>query len=176
MATQLRRGGADLAAGVLAGVLFFGSGVFHASALAKSPDGPFAPLLGWWAGEGRLGFKSGEIETVKCRATYRQGAEASELKQVVRCASASGQVEVRATIRAKAGKLSGRWKETKYGYDGQLEGTATENGFRVGVRGDDLRASMAVIVKDDRHGVEIQFHGSSLIGMSMIFTRGAAKP
>ncbi|MFA9474215.1 MAG: hypothetical protein ACERJ2_06570 [Filomicrobium sp.] len=33
----------------------------------------FQNLLGWWSGTGRLGFKDGKREAVKCRATLPLG-------------------------------------------------------------------------------------------------------
>jgi hypothetical protein len=50
----------------------------------------------------------------------------------------------------------------------------TERGLVVTVKGDDLNANMDVIVKDNRQIVEIQFHNTSLIGITLVLTRASA--
>ena len=54
---------------------------------APQSVGPFTNLDGWWGGIGRLRFKDGKTEDVKCRATYFIEGEGNELKQTIRCAS-----------------------------------------------------------------------------------------
>jgi hypothetical protein len=44
----------------------------------------------------------------------------------------------------------------------------------VTVKGADLDANMDVIVKDNRQIVEIQFHNTSLIGLTLVLTRSVA--
>ena len=138
---------------------------------APTPVGPFDALLGWWIGKGRLGFTSGKTEEVKCRATYVLADNNDRLRQVVRCASPSGKVEVESTIAAAGDSLSGTWRERTYNFNGQLEGQTVPNGFRVAVTGDDVKANMTVLVRGDRHVVEIQFSESTLVGLTMIFRR-----
>ena len=131
----------------------------------------FRPLLGWWTGKGRLGFTNGKTEDVKCRATYRLTEAGDGLRQVLRCASASGSVEVRSTVLRQGDQLSGTWSEKKYNFDGQVTGKIIPHGFRVSVDGSGLKANMTVMVREKRHVVEIQFVESSLIGLTMIFSR-----
>jgi hypothetical protein len=61
-----------------------------------------------------------------------------------------------------------------YNLKGALQGKVTERGLVVTVRGDDLNANMDVIVKDNRQIVEIQFHNTSLIGITLVLTRASA--
>ena len=131
----------------------------------------FQPLLGWWTGKGRLGFTNGKTEDVKCRATYRSTEEGDGLRQVLRCASPSGSVEIKSTILRQGDELTGTWSEQKYNFDGRVTGKIIPNGFRVFVDGSGVKANMTVVVRDKRHIVEIQFVESSLIGLTMIFTR-----
>ncbi len=138
---------------------------------APKPVGPFDALVGWWIGKGRLGFTNGKTEEVKCRATYVLADKANNVRQVVRCASPSGKVEVESAISAQGGRLSGNWRERTYDFNGALDGKLLPSGFRVAVTGDDVKANMTVLVRGDRHVVEIQFSESSLVGLTMIFTR-----
>lgn len=139
---------------------------------AVQKTAPFKDLPGRWVGDGRLGLKDGKVETVKCRATYFANATADELKQNIRCASASGKIEVKSTVNAKDGKLSGTWNELVYNLGGEMTGEVTQRGFRIAVRAGDLTANMDVIVMNDRQIVEIQFFNSTLRGLTLILTKG----
>ena len=141
------------------------------SALAEPPS-PFKNLPGRWVGEGRIGLEGGKIETVKCRATYFLSDDANELKQNIRCASASGKIEVKSTVKHNAGQLSGSWNELIYNLGGDLSGAVTPRGFRISVRGRDMTANMDVIVMDTKQLVEIQFINSSLRGLTLILQKG----
>lgn len=129
-------------------------------------------LSGWWSGTGLLGFRSGQRENIRCRATYRADGAPGVFNQSIRCATASGNVEIKARLVADGEGLSGTWRETKYDLSGALSGHADDAGFRVKVSGSDINASMTVGNRDNRQIVEIQFFDSELIGLSMILARG----
>lgn len=133
---------------------------------------PFKNLPGRWVGEGRIGLKDGKVESVKCRATYFLSDDANELKQNIRCASASGKIEVKSAVTHKSGQLAGSWNELIYNLGGELSGAVTPRGFRISVRGADLTANMDVIVMDAKQIVEIQFFNSTLRGLTLILQKG----
>jgi len=139
---------------------------------AVQKTAPFKELPGRWVGDGRIGLTDGKVETVKCRATYFVNETADELKQNIRCASASGKIEVKSVVTAKDGKLSGSWNELVYNLGGELSGEVTQRGFRIAVRAGDLTANMDVIVMNDRQIVEIQFFNSALRGLTLVLTQG----
>jgi hypothetical protein len=140
---------------------------------AVQKSAPFKELPGRWVGEGRLGLKEGKTEKVQCRATYFVNPAGNELKQNIRCASASGKIEVKSLVNAsKDGKLSGTWNELVYNLGGEMTGDVTERGLRIIVRAGDLTANMDVIVMNDRQVVEIQFFNSTLRGLTLILKKG----
>ena len=140
---------------------------------AVQKSAPFKELPGRWVGEGRLGLKDGKTEKVQCRATYFVNPAGNELKQNIRCASASGKIEVKSLVNAsKDGKLSGTWNELVYNLGGEMTGEVTERGLRIIVRAGDLTANMDVIVMNDRQIVEIQFFNSTLRGLTLILKKG----
>jgi hypothetical protein len=140
---------------------------------AVKKSAPFKDLPGRWVGEGRLGLKEGKTEKVQCRATYFVNPAGNELKQYIRCASASGKIEVKSLVNAsKAGKLTGTWNELVYNLGGEMIGEVTERGLRIIVRAGDLTANMDVIVMNDRQIVEIQFFNSALRGLTLILKKG----
>ena len=131
-------------------------------------------LAGRWTGDGRLGFKDGKIENVSCRATYFiEGGDAG-LKQSIRCASASGKIEVKTELVDKDGVLTGSWNEAIYNMSGELNGNVTPRGLKVVVKGPDLDANMDLIVRDKKQIVEIQFHNTTLVGLTLILNKSDA--
>jgi hypothetical protein len=161
----------------MAAVLTIAAAFATVSSVNAAPQavGPFASLEGWWGGEGRLRFKDGKQEQVKCRATYFVAAEGNELKQTIRCASGGGKIEVLSKLVHAGGKLNGEWTETVYNVTGVLEGDVTPRGFRVNVKGTNgttLSANMDIIVKDKQQMVEIQFFSDTLLGLTLILNKG----
>lgn len=157
---------------LIAGLVALCAFGLQASAIAEEAASPFKDLPGRWVGEGRLGLKNGKVETVKCRATYFLSDKGDELKQNIRCASASGKVEVQSAVTNEGNTLSGTWNELIYNLGGELSGSITPLGFRISVRGSGLTAKMDVIVKDPRQIVEIQFFDSTLLGLTLILEKG----
>ena len=143
----------------------------RSAALAEEPS-PFSKVAGRWLGEGRLGIRDGATEQVKCRVTYILQEQGAQVRQTIRCATDSGSVEVQSTVTHASGSLTGTWKELSRDWSGQLTGSVTANGFKVAVKGTELNANMDIIVKDARQIIEIQFINSSLIGLTLILTKG----
>ena len=150
----------------------FASLVACAAHALPQTHSPFESLPGRWVGEGRIGFKEGKTETVKCRATYFVSEDANNLRQNIRCASASGKIEVKSTVQHADGKLTGTWQEQIYNVGGDLTGAVTERGFRIAVKGEGLTANMDVIVMNDTQVVEIQFFNSTLRGLTLVLKKG----
>lgn len=173
--TTIRRNTArTLSAGAAVALLAMTAAVPVVDAAPQSV-GPFANLDGWWGGNGRLRFKDGKTEDVKCRATYFVEGEGHQLRQNIRCASASGKIEVKSTVRHADGKLSGEWTEEMYNVTGTMSGEVTERGFRVsveGTQGSSLSANMEIIVRDKRQMVEIQFFSETLVGLTLLLNKG----
>lgn len=139
---------------------------------AAVTTGPFDLLFGRWTGAGMLGLKSSPPERIKCRATYIQSTAPNDMRQTIRCATSGGSIEIVSNLKEEAGKLSGHWKETIHNFEGDLTGEVTPKGLHIVVQSADVTANMDIIVMGDRQVVEIQFINSSLIGLSLIMTKG----
>lgn len=133
---------------------------------------PMDAVIGRWTGEGRLGFKEGKFENVKCRVTYLRTDQPGGLKQNIRCASASGNIEVLSQLQQQGTAISGQWTETVRNMNGELSGQLTPTGFRVEIKGADLSANMDIMVRGTRQLVEIQFHNTTLVGLSLMLIKG----
>jgi hypothetical protein len=136
------------------------------------PASPFDKLVGRWIGEGFLGIKDGASESVKCRVTYIPFESSHQLKQTVRCASAGGSIEVQSHVIHSAGVVTGSWSELTRNMRGDLNGKVTPRGFQVMVTGTDLSANMDVVINGPKQIIEIQFNNSSLIGLTLVLTKG----
>jgi hypothetical protein len=139
---------------------------------AALAEGPFSSLTGRWTGQGRLGFAEGKTENITCRATYFVSDDGQKLDQNIRCASAGAKVEVKSNLTHLEGKLSGSWSELIYDKAGELTGEITKQGLRINVKGDDLNATMEIIVRDTKQLVEVHFNNSSLVGLTLILEKG----
>jgi hypothetical protein len=133
---------------------------------------PFTKLAGRWLGDGRFGTRDGKTENVKCRVTYVVTDQAQQLRQTIRCATEGTSVEVQSHVTHAAGVLRGTWRELSRDWSGELSGSVTANGFKVAIKGSELNANMDIIVKDNKQIIEIQFINSSLIGLTLILTKG----
>ena len=140
-------------------------------ALAEEPS-PFSKVAGRWLGEGRLGITGRRHRAGEVPRTYILQEQGAQVRQTIRCATDSGSVEVQSTVTHASGSLTGTWKELSRDWSGQLTGSVTANGFKVAVKGTELNANMDIIVKDARQIIEIQFINSSLIGLTLILTKG----
>lgn len=153
----------------------FSAVIFYVMSVSLAlAGGPFEGLAGLWTGQGRLGFKDGKVEAVTCRTTYFVAGDGEELKQNIRCASGGAKIEVKSVVKHTAGKLAGTWEETVYNKAGDITGEVTPRGFRVSVKSADVDANMDIIVKDNRQMVEIHFADSTLLGLTLVLTKGTS--
>ena len=133
---------------------------------------PFTKVAGRWLGEGRFGTRDGKTENVKCRVTYVVSDQGQQVRQTIRCATEGTSVEVQSHVTHASGALEGTWKELSRDMSGVLSGNVTATGFKVAIKGSELNANMDIIVKDNKQIIEIQFISSSLIGLTLILTKG----
>ena len=153
-------------------VMVLGVTLFSAMPALAVDASPFDKLVGRWVGEGRLGVRDNATEQVKCRVTYLLPGPTDQLQQTIRCATASGSIEVRSTVAHAAGTLTGTWTELERKMHGDLTGTVTPRGFRVNIRGEGLHANMDIVILGAKQVIEIQFIDSSLIGLTLILDKG----
>src|SRR5262249_37872596 len=96
---------------LLTSLVAAGSVLWNSAPAYAVDASPFEKLVGRWVGEGRLGVRDNATEQVKCRVTYLVPGPTDQLQQTIRCASASGSIEVRSTVTHAAGTLTGTWTE-----------------------------------------------------------------
>ena len=112
---------------------------------SSATAGTLKQLAGRWSGWGTVLFDGGELEKIKCIATYFVKDEGKELTQNLRCTtSASYKISAKSILKLSGGKLSGSWLEKKSGNDGVVNGRMTRQGFKLAVQGSTFSAAMNV--------------------------------
>lgn len=148
------------------------AGVCIAGAALAGAPGPFEAFAGRWVGEGRLGFRQGATEEVKCRVNYIASDEGQSLHQSIRCAAQGGSIDVKTQIKHADGTVSGTWKELTRDWSGTVSGKVSDKSLKVRVSGDQFNANMSVQLRREKQVIEIQFLDSSLIGLTLLLSKG----
>ncbi len=152
-----------VAGAVLGTVLLAASG----SAQAASA---FAGLGGSWSGSGHIKLENGQREAIRCSANYvpRSGGNAMGLS--LRCASASGRVELRASLEARGSRVSGTWEERSYGVSGDVSGVASGGNLRL-VFGGSLSGAMLVTTSGNSQSISVRTDTTALQGVNVSLRR-----
>ena len=126
---------------------------------------------GWWSGKGSIILKSGETETLKCRATYFLSNNGIELKQNLRCASSSYRITAKSEYQTNGGKVTGDWVEETFNIRGRVSGQSKGNKLNLAVSGDHINANMTIVVKKCSQLIKILPKESVVTMISMRFGR-----
>lgn len=153
---------------VLAAALVAAFGLLASDAQA---GGPFSPLAGRWIGGGILRMPGGSEERIRCLATYAVSRGGDALTQLLRCASASYLVDVRADVAEQGGELSGTWVEATRGASGSVSGEVRGPVIRATITGAGLTAALSVVTRRLTQSVSIRLAGPDLAGVSATFRR-----
>lgn len=130
----------------------------------------FAGLGGSWSGSGHIKLENGQREAIRCSANYvpRSGGNAMGLS--LRCASASGRVELRASLEARGTRVSGTWEERSYGVSGDVTGVASGGNLRL-VFGGSLSGAMLVTTSGNSQSISVRTDTTALQGVNVSLRR-----
>jgi hypothetical protein len=153
--------GAALAAALLTGAT--------TASLAQG-GGAFGGLGGVWSGAGQIRLEHGAREAIRCSASYVQRGGGTGLGLSLRCASASGRVELRASLTASGSRVSGNWEERSYGISGEVSGSTSGNSLRLSFSGG-LSGSMTVTTNGGSQSISVRTDTSVLKSVSVNLRR-----
>ena len=153
------------AAGAVTAIVL--AGATPAVALAQS--GAFSGLGGSWAGSGQVRLEKGR-EAVRCSANYVPRSGGSALGLSLRCASASGRVELRASLTTSGGRVTGSWEERTYNLSGGISGTASGGNLRLTFSGS-ISGSMSVTTSGGSQSISVRTDASALQGVNVSLRR-----
>ncbi|MEZ5844625.1 MAG: hypothetical protein R3D27_12955 [Hyphomicrobiaceae bacterium] len=148
-----------IAAATVAATFAGGAAVAQANVLANFP--------GRWTGWGSVSLESGESEKVKCVATYFVENGQSDLRQNLRCASASYKIDVLANLKVAGNAVSGMWQERTNASKGPVTGRIDGNGINVSVKGETFTATMAITTTTCRQSIKIAPKGLGIKRISI---------
>ncbi len=127
-----------------------------ASTARASDAGPFSGLSGAWSGKGTVSMQDGTRERLRCRATYSTQPEGYGLNQVLRCASASYQFDIKSFVQASSGgELSGHWDELTRQVSGDLSGRVSPGLIQTAVAAIGFSAQLSVVTRGRHQSVSI---------------------
>lgn len=141
-----------------------------ATPVALAQSGAFASFAGSWSGSGQIRLEGGQREGIRCSANYVPRSGGMGLGLSLRCASASGRVELRATLSASGGRVSGSWEERSYNIAGQISGTASGGNLRLSFTGGGVSGSMTVTTTGGSQSISLRTD-SALQGVTVSLRR-----
>ena len=146
----------------------------QAPALAERSSqnaGPFAALVGSWAGNGTVSLSNGSSERIRCQAAYATGTDLNNLRSVLRCASDSYKFELNSDVKDEGGKISGAWREATRNVTGPIAGTASGGDLQANIDMPGFAAGLSIATRGDKQLVSLRSQGSELTGISITFSR-----
>lgn len=129
-------------------------------------------MSGFWTGPGRIEFEGGTSEALLCKAYYTTGNEGDRLGIVLRCASPSQKIELRAKLEVQGTHLSGTWEERTFNASGTVTGEASDRQITLSVNGGGFTAAMLVVHDSGAQSVSITTQGAGFKTVSVSLVRG----
>lgn len=112
-------------------------------------------LAGRWAGVGVLVPATGPNENFKCVITYFPSQDGSRVRQNLRCKGANHKFDAATYLQIADGQVKGSWEDNVYSLTGTVDGTITQAGFNVLLRGQFFVAKMTVVSSSCEQSITI---------------------
>jgi hypothetical protein len=139
---------------------------------AASPiEDLFVSMAGFWTGPGRIQYEGYPSEALQCRAYYNTKSQLNHLSIVLRCASSSNKIELRAQLTADGESLSGIWEERTFNVNGTVKGQIKGRKIELSIEGSGFSAAMSVEQETSNQSVSITTTGVAFNGVSVTLTR-----
>ena len=128
-------------------------------------------LPGRWVGLGKLEFRDGEIDKLKCRITY-QFRKQTRLVQNIRCKSSKRRVEIKTTFIHANGKITGAWRDRVYEVSGRIKGRLHGNQIQAALSGIFFNAALNIMIIGREQTIEVTPRDNSFRVMRISLARG----
>lgn len=153
-------------------ILVLSAGSLHFA--SASPQETLGTMAGFWMGPGSIEFEQGASEALMCKAYYGTADQGRRLSIVLRCASRSNKIELRAKMALDGSKLTGIWEERTFNAQGTAAGEVTEREITLSVEGGGFTATMLVTQEGGYQNVSITTQGVGFKKVSVSLSRGDA--
>lgn len=100
-----------------------------AASTSHAQSSAFAPLAGNWSGGGTVSLDDGSSERIRCRANYQVTGPTMDMN--LTCASDAYKFNLRASVSAAGGDVTGTWSETSRNIGGSIQGRGANGSFQV---------------------------------------------
>lgn len=141
---------------------------------SADPPSDFNSMRGFWRGPGRIEFSEGSSEALVCKAYYAALDQAKRLSIVLRCASRSNKIELRAKLAADGQRLAGIWEERTFNASGTATGYAKDGEVTLSIDGGGFTATMLVVQEGQQQTVSISAQGVAFTKVSVSLSRSAS--
>ena len=103
-----------------------------------------ADLSGTWSGGGRVQFSTGNVESARCRASFRRQGGAS-FAMSASCATPSARVDQTAVLtRSSANRFLGEFHNAQYGISGTISISVSGNRMSASLSGGGASAHLTL--------------------------------
>lgn len=144
-----------------------GLALIATGAVANPGVTPFGALDGSWTGTGQVRLESGQSENLKCKGYYKAKDAGTGLGLSILCASANSRIELRATLVASGGRVSGTWEERTFNAAGDVTGQVSDSRITLAIAGGGIAGTMAVTFTGSNQRVAITTSGTGLKGVTI---------
>ena len=120
---------------------------------------------------GTIAMNDGHSERIRCRAIYEVTPSGIILHQDLRCASDSYKFEVKSSLVAQGGDLTGTWTETTRQVTGNVTGTIRGDQISTSVSGTGFSATLGVTTHGNAQSVSIKPEGSDIQSVQIAMKR-----
>ena len=134
--------------------------VVLASGVSASADPGLSNLVGAWSGSGRLHYRDGSSEGIRCTAYYT--LQASTFSLAIQCRSEKNPIHIRSRLDVSGNRLSGTWEERTFNATGTATGTVSGDNIRLTVGGGGFSGTMTVSIGRSTHNVRIETQGIAM--------------
>lgn len=133
----------------------------------------YAAIAGYWKGPGNIEFDAGASEALACKAYYGAAPQANRLSIVLRCASPSNKIELRAKLALEGVRLTGTWEERTFNASGTATGQAADGKISLTIDGGGFTATMLVLQEGGKQSVSITAQGVAFKAVNVVLNRNA---
>ena len=132
-------------------------------------DSAVNTLKGTWGGSGRISYKDGSSEAIRCSAYYTGGD--NTLNMVIRCKSEKNPIHIRSKLEIDGSHASGEWEERTFNASGTASGNVGANSMSLKISGGGFTGSMSVSFSKSSHNVNISTQGIEMSRATISFSR-----
>ncbi len=132
-------------------------------------DAAISTLKGTWGGSGRISYKDGSSEAIRCSAYYTGGG--NTLNMVIQCKSEKNPIHIRSKLQIDGGHATGEWEERTFNASGSASGNVSANSMTLNISGGGFSGSMAVSFGKSSHNVNISTQGIEMSRATISFSR-----